>query len=57
MLVTSNLMLSEFQGDRMTASLRDRLTHRCEITAMNGEICGYRESIKPQPQNDLRIRS
>ena len=41
LLVTSNLPFSEwhqvFQGERMTAALLDRLTHRCHIFEMNGE--------------------
>ena len=49
-LVTSNLAFSEwgsvFQGDRMTAALLDRLTHRCEIFEMNGESFRFRESMK-----------
>lgn len=49
-LITSNLPFSEwgsvFQGDRMTAALLDRLTHRCEIFEMNGESYRFRESSK-----------
>jgi DNA replication protein DnaC len=49
-LVTSNLAFSEwgtvFQGDRMTAALLDRLTHRCEIFEMNGESYRFRESMQ-----------
>ena len=52
-LVTSNLAFSEwgavFQGDRMTAALLDRLTHRCEIFEMNGESYRFRESMKSKP--------
>jgi len=48
--VTSNLALSEwnqvFQGERMTAALLDRLTHRCHIFEMNGESFRFRESMK-----------
>jgi DNA replication protein DnaC len=61
-LVTSNLAFSEwgsvFQGDRMTAALLDRLTHRCEIFEMNGESYRFRESMKaktdknPKKQKD-----
>ena len=47
-LITSNLPFSEwgqvFQGDRMTAALLDRLTHRCHIFEMNGESYRFRES-------------
>jgi DNA replication protein DnaC len=49
-LVTSNLPFSEwnqiFQGERMTAALLDRLTHRCHIFEMNGESYRFRESMK-----------
>jgi DNA replication protein DnaC len=55
-LVTSNLAFSEwgsvFQGDRMTAALLDRLTHRCEIFEMNGESYRFRESMKTKKQKD-----
>ena len=41
LLITSNLPFGEwgsvFQGERMTAALLDRLTHRCHIFEMNGE--------------------
>jgi len=47
-LITSNLPFGEwgsiFQGDRMTAALLDRLTHRCTIFEMNGESYRFRES-------------
>jgi DNA replication protein DnaC len=50
LLVTSNLAFSEwaqvFQGERMTAALLDRLTHRCCILEMNGESYRFRESMK-----------
>jgi len=50
LLVTSNLAFSEwaqiFQGERMTAALLDRLTHRCQIFEMNSESFRFRESIK-----------
>ena len=50
LLVTSNLAFSEwgqvFQGDRMTAALLDRLTHRCQIFEMNSESFRFRESMK-----------
>jgi DNA replication protein DnaC len=55
-LVTSNPAFSEwgsvFQGDRMTAALLDRLTHRCEIFEMNGESYRFRESLKAKKQKD-----
>jgi DNA replication protein DnaC len=50
LLVTSNLAFSEwnsvFHGERMTAALLDRLTHRCHIFEMNGESFRFRESMK-----------
>lgn len=50
LLVTSNLAFSDwgqvFQGERMTAALLDRLTHRCHIFEMNGESFRFRESMK-----------
>ena len=49
-LVTSNLPFGDwvqvFQGERMTAALLDRLTHRCHIFEMNGESYRFRESMK-----------
>jgi DNA replication protein DnaC len=53
-LITSNLPFGEwgqiFQGDRMTAALLDRLTHRCTIFEMNGESYRFRESTKRVPR-------
>jgi DNA replication protein DnaC len=50
LLITSNLAFGEwgqvFQGERMTAALLDRLTHRCHIFEMNGESFRFRESMK-----------
>jgi DNA replication protein DnaC len=50
LLVTSNLAFSAwgqvFQGERMTAALLDRLTHRCQIFEMNSESFRFRESMK-----------
>jgi len=50
LLVTSNLPFGEwgtvFQGERMTAALLDRLTHKCHIFEMNGESYRFRESMK-----------
>lgn len=58
LLVTSNLAFSEwgqiFQGDRMTAALLDRLTHRCHIFEMNGESYRFRESMKAKKEKDPR---
>jgi DNA replication protein DnaC len=49
-LIKSNLAFSDwgqvFQGERMTAALLDRLTHRCHIFEMNGESYRFRESMK-----------
>jgi DNA replication protein DnaC len=54
LLVTSNLAFSEwgsvFQGERMTAALLDRLTHRCHIFEMNGESYRFRESMKAKKE-------
>jgi len=56
LLVTSNLAFSEwgsvFQGDRMTAALLDRLTHRCHIFEINGESYRFRESMKAKKEKD-----
>jgi DNA replication protein DnaC len=53
-LITSNLPFSEwgqiFQGERMTAALLDRFTHRCHIFEMNGESYRFRESTKQAKQ-------
>lgn len=50
LLITSNLAFSDwgqvFRGERMTAALLDRLTHRCHIFEMNGESHRFRESMK-----------
>jgi DNA replication protein DnaC len=50
LLITSNLPFGDwgqvFQGERMTAALLDRLTHRCHIFEMNGESYRFRESVK-----------
>ena len=54
LLITSNLAFSDwgqvFQGERMTAALLDRLTHRCHIFEMNGESYRFRESVKAQKE-------
>ena len=56
LLVTSNLAFSEwgqvFQGERMTAALLDRLTHRCHIFEMNGESFRFRESMKSKKRQE-----
>jgi DNA replication protein DnaC len=50
LLITSNLAFSDwgqvFQGERMTAALLDRLTHRCHIFEMNAESYRFRESMQ-----------
>ena len=58
-LITSNLPFSDwgqiFQGERMTAALLDRFTHRCHIFEMTGDSYRFRESTrqtkekKPKP--------
>ena len=49
-LITSNLPFAEwdqvFQGERMTAALLDRFTHRCHIFEMNGPSYRFKESVK-----------
>jgi len=49
-LITSNPPFGEwgqiFQGERMTAALLDRFTHRRPIFQMNGESYRFRESSK-----------
>jgi DNA replication protein DnaC len=56
LLITSNLPFGEwgqvFQGERMTAALLDRLTHRCHIFEMNGESYRFRESMKSKRDKD-----
>jgi DNA replication protein DnaC len=57
-LITSNLPFSEwgqvFQGERMTAALLDRFTHRCHIFEMNGESFRFRESAKQAKERKLK---
>src|SRR3972149_688486 len=54
LLITSNLAFSDwgqvFQGERMTAALLDRLTHRCHIFEMNGESYRFRESVRAKKE-------
>jgi DNA replication protein DnaC len=54
LLITSNLEFGEwgqvFQGERMTAALLDRPTHRCHIFEMNGESYRFRESMKSKKE-------
>jgi DNA replication protein DnaC len=60
LLITSNLPFSEwaqiFQGERMTAALLDRLTHRCHIFEMNGESYRFRESMKAKKSKNGKDR-
>src|SRR5271155_3133647 len=50
LLITSNLAFSDwgqvFQGERMTAALLDRLTHKCHLFEVNGASYRFRESMK-----------
>ncbi|MFO0803430.1 MAG: IS21-like element helper ATPase IstB [Gemmataceae bacterium] len=58
LLITSNLPFGEwgqvFQGERMTAALLDRLTHKCHIFEMNGESYRFRESMKTKKDKDAK---
>ena len=49
-LITSNLPFGDwgqiFQGERMTAALLDRFTHRCHIFEMTGDSYRFRESTR-----------
>lgn len=58
LLITSNLPFGEwgqvFQGERMTAALLDRLTHKCHIFEMNGESYRFRESMKAKKERDTK---
>ena len=58
LLITSNLAFGEwgqvFQGERMTAALLDRLTHRCHIFEMNGESYRFRESMKAKKESSKK---
>ena len=58
LLITSNLPFGEwgqvFHGDRMTAALLDRLTHKCHIFEMNGESYRFRESMKTKKDKDAK---
>ncbi len=58
LLITSNLPFGEwgqvFQGERMTAALLDRLTHKCNIFEMNGESYRFRESMKAKKDRDAK---
>lgn len=58
LLITSNLPFGEwgqvFQGERMTAALLDRLTHKCHIFEMNGESYRFRESMKAKKDREAK---
>ena len=58
LMITSNLPFGEwgqvFQGERMTAALLDRLTHRCHIFEMNGESYRFRESMKAKKDSSKK---
>jgi DNA replication protein DnaC len=58
LLITSNLPFGEwgqvFQGERMTAALLDRLTHKCHIFEMIGESYRFRESMKTKKDKDAK---
>jgi DNA replication protein DnaC len=60
LLITSNLPFGEwgqvFQGERMTAALLDRLTHRCHIFEMNGESYRFRESMKSKADRATKVK-
>ncbi len=49
-MITTNLPFGEwgqvFQGERMTAALLDRLTHRCSIFEMNATSYRFKESVR-----------
>ena len=59
-MITSNLPFGEwgtvFQGERMTAALLDRLTHRCHIFEMNGESYRFRESMKAKTEKAAKAK-
>ena len=58
LLITSNLPFGEwgqiFQGERMTAALLDRLTHKCHIFEMNGESYRFKESMKNKQEKPVK---
>jgi len=60
LLITSNLAFGDwgqvFQGERMTAALLDRLTHRCHIFEMNGESYRFRESMKDRKESPRKAK-
>jgi DNA replication protein DnaC len=58
-LITGNLPFGEwgqiFQGERMTAALLDRFTHRCHIFQMNGESYRFKESTKQKGKTNEKV--
>jgi DNA replication protein DnaC len=58
-LITGNLPFGEwgqiFQGERMTAALLDRFTHRCHIFQMNGESYRFKESTKQKGKRNEKV--
>lgn len=58
LLLTSNLPFGEWEqvfiGERLTAALLDRLTHRCHIFEMNGESYRFRESMKNKKTKEAK---
>ena len=61
LLITSNLPFSEwaqiFQGERLTAALLDRLTHRYHIFEMNGESYRFRESMRTRKSKGAKDKA
>lgn len=53
-MITTNLEFSEwtsvFGGEKLTAALLDRLTHKCHILQMNGESFRLRQSLERKNQ-------
>ena len=43
-----------FQGERMTAALLDRLTHRCHIFELTGESYRFREAMTTKKEKDSK---
>ena len=58
LLITSNLPIGEWgqivQGERITAALLVRCTHRCNIFETNGESYRFRESMKTMSEKLLK---
>jgi len=60
LLITSNLPFGEwgqvFQGERMTAALLDRLTHKGHIFEMNGESYRFRKSMNAKKETSKKAK-